>query len=118
MKVRMFLFIFLLLLAPYHVLSLSQPLGQELDNFRCGQLMKNLANLPKVAIINEAINVCDENDVWEIIDGLIEEAKEHCEEFQSPNKMAHCFKKLWKFKMNILDRMNYQNIGQTLSLVH
>ena len=114
-KIKMLLFVSILILASSPLL-LSQPLD------RCDQLMKNLAKLPKVEIINEAINVCNENNVLEIINELIQEAKEHCKEFQSPNKMAYCFKNLWKFKMNILERMNYQNsylgLGQTLSLVH
>ena len=108
MKIKMLLFVLILILAPCHI-SLSQPLNR-LNNSRCDQLMKNLANIPKVEIINEAINVCNKNNVMEIINDLLEDAKEHCEEFQLPNKMAHCLKNLWKFKINILDRMNYQNI--------
>ena len=81
MKIKMLLFVSILILAPNH-LSLSQPLDR-LNNLRCDQLKKNLANIPKVEIINEAINVCNENIVLEIIKDLLKEAKEHCEKLQS-----------------------------------
>ena len=116
MKIKMLLFVSILILSPCHF-SLSQPLSR-LNNSRCDQLMENLTKIPKVEIINEAINVCNKNNGLEIINDLLEEAKEHCEEFQLPNKMAHCFKNLWKLKMNIyiLYRMNYQNLNMDLGL--